>query len=115
MSAKLMESTKASQSTRVISFESAQVNGGVAGGYFLTVSGEAPCLNMKVDLIPLIYIICPEYWEIEVVGTLPGGFCLEAMRPFTETIPLTGITGKKGIEVVGANRSERFDVADGCS
>jgi hypothetical protein len=27
---------------------------------------------MQVSLIPRIYVVQPEYWEIEVVGSLPG-------------------------------------------
>jgi len=31
---------------------------------------------MGVSLVPLIYVKQPEYWGIEVIGTLPGGICL---------------------------------------
>ena len=103
------------QSSRVISYETAEIRPGfVNDTWFLIVSGEAPCLNMSVNLVPLIYISCPEYWGIEVVGTLPGGFCLTAMKPYVVTIPLSGITGSRGIELIGANRQEKFDVTGGC-
>ena len=81
----------------------------------LVVTGEAPCLNMTVQLQPLIYIRCPEYWGIEVVGTLPGAFCLTAVKPFKVTLKLTGTIGSKGIEVIGANKTEQFPLAGGCS
>jgi hypothetical protein len=55
--------------------------------------------------VPLIYIQQPEYWGIEVVGCLPGIGLPEA--PYTISIPLDGITGTKGIEVIGATRSEK--------
>ena len=65
---------------------------------------------MRVRLEPLVYVQQPEYWGIEVVGCLTGGICLTAVRPFTESIPLAGITGTKGIEVVGATCTKKFEV-----
>jgi len=105
----------AAQSSRLINFEKAEVRPGfVSGTFILIVSGEAPCLNMQVSLVPLIYVRCPEYWGIEVVGTLPDGFCLTAMKPYTVTLQLTGITGSDGIEVIGANKSQKIKVTGGC-
>ena len=115
MSQKLLDTSSAAASSRVIAFDKAAVVPGIVPEtFFLIVTGEAPCSNMEVALLPLIYIDCPEYWGIEVVGTLPGGFCLDAIKRFDLAIPLTGITGSKGIEVIGANRREQFDVSGGC-
>ena len=103
------------ESVRKIDFEQAEVvSGFIPDTYFLVVRGEAPCLNMRVSLLPLIYIRCPGYWGIEVVGSVRGGFCLEAMKPYVVAIPLAGIIGSKGIEVISAHRSKRFDVPGGC-
>lgn len=102
------------ESVRLIAFDQAEVVGGFAGGYFLIVGGQAPCFNMQVDLAPRIYLKCPEYWGIEVVGSLPGGFCLNAMRPFTLVIPLDGIIGSYGIEVIGHDRVQFFELSGGC-
>jgi len=105
----------AAQSCRLISFDKAEVRPGfVSGTWILIVSGEAPCLNMDVSLIPLIYTRCPEYWGIEVVGCLPQGICLRAVKPYLVTLQLTGITGSEGIEVIGSNKSEKFKVSGGC-
>ena len=114
MSVREFAAFEAAQSVRRINFDSCEVVGNFPGGDILVVRGEAPCLNMKVRLSPLIYIDCPEYWGIEVVGSLPGGFCLTAMKPFALAISLAGITGYRGIEVLGARRSEQIDVAGGC-
>lgn len=111
----LLKSHPSAESHRLLDFENIEVNGGVAGSYFLTVSGTKPCRNMKVTLSPRIYVRCPEYWGIEVVGHLPGGICLDAIGRYEETIELTGITGSRGIEVIGASRSETRDVPGGCS
>jgi hypothetical protein len=104
----------AAQSIRRINFDSCEVVGNFPGGDVLIVRGQAPCLNMIVALVPMIYINCPEYWGIEVIGYLPGSFCLTAMQPFVLTIPLAGITGSRGIEVLGARRSEQIEVDGGC-
>lgn len=105
------------QSVRKIPYLKAEVVDGILNGtYFLVVSGETACVNMRVWLSPLIYIDCPEYWGIEVVGSLIGGRCIIGIvpTPFSVSILLTGITGSKGIEVLGANRSETFEVKGGC-
>ncbi len=80
----------------------------------LVVSGEAPCLNMRVSLEPLIYLTCPEYWRIEVVGRLPEGFCQRGMKPYTETISLEGLVGSAGVEIAGSNKTEQAPVGGGC-
>ena len=116
VSQELLNETQSASGARVIAYEKAEIRPGfVNDTWILIVSGQAPCLNMKVELTPHIYVSCPEYWAIEVVGTLPSGFCLTAIRPYYETIVLTGITGSKGIEVIGSNRREVIDVSGGCS
>lgn len=115
MSHDAFTSQPASQSYRLIDFEEVDVRPGIVPEtYFLTVSGTAPCYNMEVSLSPLVYIRCPEYWGIEVVGHLPTGICLTAEKPYSVTIPLTGITGSEGIEVIGASKREERRVEGGC-
>lgn len=101
----------APQSYRLIDFETAEVRPGfVPNTFFLIVTGSLPCANWRVELIPLVYVRRPEYWEIEVVARIPGPICLPQVRTFTETLPLDGILGTYGIEVVGATRRERIKV-----
>lgn len=98
------------QSTRLINFDRAEVRPGfVPRTYFLIVSGTKPYLNMEVHLSPLIYIKQPEYWGIEVIGTL-SGIGLPALAPYHVSIPLDGITGTKGVEVIGANKRKKINV-----
>jgi hypothetical protein len=100
----------ASASVRLISFTRARVVPGIVPGTFiLIVSGTKPYLNMTVELSPLIYIRRPDYWGIEVVGSLHG-IGLPATAPYTVFIPLDGITGTKGIEVIGANKRQKIKV-----
>lgn len=89
----------------------AEVVGGLANDtYFLAVAGKKPYLNMKVFLSPLHYGRRPEYWEIEVVGCVPG-IALDAIGVYAESLPLDRVTGTKGIEVVWAGgERERFEV-----
>jgi Subtilisin inhibitor-like len=78
--------------------------------YVIVVSGTKPYLNMRVELLPRIYIQQPEYWGIEVVGCLPGGIGLPALAPYSVTLRLAGVTGTRGVEVIGATRTERIAV-----
>ncbi len=106
----------AAESCRLIDFEKVEVRPGIIPEtWFLTVIGTKACSNMRVELIPLVYVKCPEYWGIEVVGCLPQGICLTAVAPYEVTIPLAGITGSEGIEVIGANKREELVVSGGCS
>jgi hypothetical protein len=79
--------------------------------FVLRVRGTKPYANMDVELVPFVYVRQPEYWEIEVVGSLRG-FGLPARAPYEVSIPVTSTMGTRGIEVVGATRSERLDVPD---
>lgn len=108
--ARQLAPNKVSQSAERIDFEKAEIIAGfVNDTYFLVVSGTKPYLNMEVRLIPLIYVRKPEYWGIEVIGILPN-IGLPATAPYHVHIPLEGITGTNGVEVIGATSSEKFDV-----
>jgi hypothetical protein len=100
----------APSSVRLIDFEEARVVPGIVPrSFILIVSGTKPYLNMTVSLSPLVYIQQPEYWGIEVIGSLPG-IGLPATAPYTVSLPLDGILGTKGIEVIGAGNRKTFDV-----
>ncbi len=113
MSVKSFSSAPSSESCRLISFDKYEVL--ESNPPVLVVSGTAPCANMEVSLQPAVYIACPEYWRIEVVGCLPGGICLTALKPFRITISLGGIIGSEGMEIAGSNKVEQVKVAGGCS
>ena len=67
-------------------------------------------MNMEVDLVPVVYIQQPEFWGIEVVGCLPDGIGVPTTAPYIVRINLSGVTGTKGVEVMGATRSEKIEV-----
>lgn len=102
-------------SQRLIDFEWAEVATleSFPPQFLLQVGGTKPYANMRVDLVPLVYVRQPEHWGIKVVGSLRGGVGLPAEAPYQASIPLTGITGTEGVEVVGAARSERIEVPPG--
>lgn len=96
---------------RVIDFESARVwtSPTVPARHVLVVRGEKPYVNMQVNLSPLVYIRQPEYWGIEVVGCLPE-VGLPAVADYTVKLDLDGTIGTRGIEVIGADHSEKIDI-----
>lgn len=100
------------QSCRVIDFDSARVVTlrTFPPRHVLVVSGEKPYFNMAVSLSPLVYIQQPEYWGVEVVGCLPE-VGLPAIAPYVVSLELAGTIGTRGIEVIGASRSEKIDIA----
>jgi hypothetical protein len=105
------QALRPAQSCRVIEFNTAQVITlrSAPPRHVLVVSGEKPYLNMEVSLTPLVYIQQPDYWGIEVVGCLPE-IGLPATAPYVARLDLAGTLGTHGIEVIGAERSERIDV-----
>lgn len=76
----------------------------------LLVAGTAPCLNMTVMLSPLQYAEPPEYWAINVLGTVQG-------RPkhppydYSKHLKLTGLTGSKGVEIFGKTTNKKIDLS----
>lgn len=107
-----MTDLPAPTSTRLIDFDTVEIHTleSLPPQHVLVVSGTKPYINMEVTLEPLVFIRQPEYWGIEVVGRLPGGIGLPALAPYQVSIPLAGITGTQGIEVIGATRKERRDI-----
>jgi hypothetical protein len=79
--------------------------------YVLVVSGSMPYWNMKVILSPLTYIRRPEYWGIEVIGSVGGIGLPSPGAPYSVSLPITGFIGTCGIEVIGASRSQRYDIS----
>jgi hypothetical protein len=83
--------------------------GFLPNSFILIVSGKKPYLNMTVRLSPLTYIRQPEYWEIQVIGSVPG-IGLPTIGSYTESLPLDGVRGTKGVIVKWADDSEKFDI-----
>ena len=72
----------------------------------LVVAGVKHWLNLMVELVPRCYQTRPDYWGIEVVGTLPG-FGVPSLVEYNVALSLDGVRGVLGIEIFGATKSER--------
>lgn len=95
---------------RVIDFDRAEVvTGIIPKTFFLIVSGQKPWITMTVELVPLIYIIQPDYWGIEVIGC-QRGIGLPTTAPYSVALDISHVLGKHGIEVIGANKKQKIKV-----
>ena len=81
------------------------------GGALLLVSGVKPWADLDVSLEPLAYAEPPEFWVIEVVGRLTGSG-LQGLVDFSTALRLGSMRGYKGVEIVGATKSERKVLAE---
>ena len=88
------------------------VAGEAPGSQVLTVSGDKPRdapRGAAVKLEPLAYQAQPEYWKIEVLWD-PAEANVPLVKPFTVSLPLDGIRGTKGIEVVGQTKKQKISI-----
>jgi hypothetical protein len=87
--------------------------GETAGSMVLTVTGDKPRDaqgGAKVKLQPLTYEVQPEYWKIEVLWD-PENAIFPVVTPFTVSLPLDGIQGAKGIEVIGQTKKQKIAIS----
>ncbi len=116
---------------RIIDFETAELRKlPFQDSLYLWVRGSLPGIGLEARLAPRIYHDRPDYWGIEVAvihapDTIvprpatdsPANDCLandvgvaEPKIVFERSVPLTGITGVRGITVIGANQVKRIDI-----
>ena len=79
----------------------------------VVVAGEMPYGATNVSLVPVVYISQPQYWAIQVVGTFEAGPHVSqpiAALPYSVQLDIASCTGSEGIEVVGANSTEKIEV-----
>jgi heat shock protein HslJ len=81
-----------------------------AGGRVLTVTGNQPFQNMTAKLVGLTYVQQPDFYGIEVQGCRTGEVGLPPAVPYAVSFRFRGTEGKRGIEVIGATRTQRFDL-----
>lgn len=82
----------------------------------LWVRGRLPKGGMEPKLAPRLYNSeKPEYWGIEVAVVMPRNPANDTgddeSLVFERSVPLTGITGTRGITVIGANRVKRIEIS----
>lgn len=109
--ARTMGSLPQSQAVRLIGFDDARVfpHPLVPINHFLLVTGTKPFANMRVQLVPRVYIRQPDFWGIEVTGSLPG-VGVPGDTPYSVEIELLGISPRIGIEIIGAEATKKIKI-----
>ena len=85
---------------------------------YLWVSARTPGTSFELRLAPRIYHDRPDYWGIEVVAIgasqADNDTGIEAEADIVErSVPLSGITGTRGISVIGANQTKLIEIDSG--
>jgi len=96
----------------LIDFTAFEVIQGISGAYILVVWGNDDP-RIIPSLIPRIYVRQPDYYEIEVVGCLTGIVPPKDVKGFPLTMGLEHALGRKGIKLIGATKSEQWDLPKG--
>ena len=114
-------SMSALPSARIINFDKAELRRlPFQDSLYLWVRGRLPAKGLDARLSPRIYHGRPDYWGIEVAvlasqkpdNDVGEDFEAEAGDEliFERSVPLTGITGIRGVTVIGANQEQRIDI-----
>jgi len=77
--------------------------------HVLQVVGNAPSADTTVELVPLVYVQQPDYWEVEIIGRSTG-VATSAIVDYEVTLPVSQAQGRFGIEVVGTTHTKRLDI-----
>ena len=121
MSATLSGSLSTVPQGQIIDFEKAELRRmPFQDSLYLWVKGRLPAYGYDARLAPRIYKNGrPDYWVIEVAAFSSltaandvGGASShsEESLSFERSVPLTGITGTRGVTVIGANHTQRIDI-----
>jgi len=105
-----------SERVNAVAFDSAELRAGptMGQGLYLVVSGPAPTKGAHVRLLPVLGDSSPAYRRIDIVfeehqvSDLPPS-TVQPLR-YEKSMPLSGLAGTKGIELVGANGRKKFDL-----
>jgi hypothetical protein len=104
---------------QIIDFEKAELRRPpFQDSVYLWVKGRMPASGFDVRLSPRIYHGRPDYWGIEVAAIASLNADNDdadagTLRDFERSVPLSGITGSKGVTVIGANRCQRIEIDGG--
>jgi hypothetical protein len=101
----------ATQDCHVIDFTSATITR-KDGKVLLHVTGQAPYLGTEIMLVPVMYVMMPDYWQMSLVGCRKAADPAQAMMPFSVELNLSGTIGHKGIRLLGASPAsqQRLDI-----
>jgi hypothetical protein len=107
---------------RIIDFETAELRTlPFQDSLYLWVRGNLPGPGFEARLAPRIYHDRPDYWGIDVAvihAPEKAGHAAssdigsaDSALVFERSVPLTGITGFRGITVIGASQMKRIEIA----
>ncbi len=103
---------------RIIDFERAELRRvPFQDSLYLWVKGRLPGPGYEAKLAPRYHYDRPDYWDIEVAAiAIPVPANDAEANPdslqFERSVPLTGITGNRGISVIGANQVKRIEISE---
>jgi hypothetical protein len=102
---------------QIIDFEKAELRRmPFQDSLYLWVKGQLPAQGFDARLAPRIYNDGrPDYWAIEVAAFSSLAAANDAsdaddMLSFERSVPLTGITGTRGVTVIGASHMQRIEI-----
>lgn len=92
-------------------FDRAELRAGptLGDGLYLVVSGPRADIGRSIQLRPDLNDPAPEYRRIEIVVE-PGCENSELPERYERSMPLSGLSGSRGVELVGSNGTKRFDL-----
>ena len=101
---------------RIIGFEIAELRRvPFQDSLYLWVRGTLPAPGFEAKLAPRVYHDRPDYWGIEVVVIANAENIADDASislNFEKSVPLVGITGNRGISVIGANQIQQIEISD---
>ncbi|WP_444939403.1 hypothetical protein [Microbulbifer sp. JMSA002] len=108
----IAQSEHKSENQELIDFTKIKVAKDLVGEYVLTVWGKNdPEIEPLLD--PKYYPAKPDYYEIEVLGKRLDSPPPKKVERFPLKLSLKNYMGEKGIEVIGATKSVKWDLPEG--
>ncbi len=94
---------------RAISFNSARIEHR-GSNFILIVRGDAAYVPTEIALVPVMYVMMPEYWQISLVGCR-AGTAARPQQPYVVELSVNGTLGHRGIRLIGASNQQRIDIS----
>ncbi len=115
MKAGMMAAPGKSGRRNAAAFDSAELRAGptLDQGLYLIVSGPSPKPGAHIRLLPILGDTQPEYQQIELTWDTRAANDHDVsmgVERYEKSMPLSGLSGKKGIELVGANGTKKFNL-----
>ncbi len=97
-------------------FDSAELRAGptLGHGLYLIVSGPMPRPGADIKFLPVLGDPLTEYQQIEIAWESRAANDHDVsmgVERYEKSMPLSGLSGTKGIELVGANGTKKFNLA----